>query len=265
MSKIPPRVLAAFIAVAGLRGDTDKAKLDQHVELMRGLTAEYATVKVMLPRSRKALVVESNGQWDKKQWGDALRKDGPAAREGDLVQVTKVSIDDDKILLQINDGMKKKGSWKDKIQVSVGGVSTAPKDTKPNEQQNGTTIELHFKDSIGDVSSAQVKKMLATVLDFEKHSAAEQYIDSLPPEIQTAIKEKKPVEGMDRDQILMAMGRPVRKTRETKGDVEEESWQYGQPPGQVTFVVFAGDKVIKVQETYANPGGTVIVPPPPPR
>jgi F0F1-type ATP synthase alpha subunit len=32
------------------------------------------------------------------------------------------------------------------------------------------------------------------VLDFEKHSASEHYIDTLPPETQQAIKEKKAID-----------------------------------------------------------------------
>src|SRR5512143_1432303 len=108
---VSPRGLAAFLAAAlfdnvGIHGDTKKLSLDQRVELVRGLASEYATAKVMLPRSRKALPFEENGTWDKKVWETAVRKDGPAARAGDMVQVTKVDVDDDAITLQLNDGMK---------------------------------------------------------------------------------------------------------------------------------------------------------------
>ncbi len=43
-----------------------------------------------------------------------------------MVQVTKVDVDDDAITLQLNDGLKKKGSWRDRIQISLGGVTTGP-------------------------------------------------------------------------------------------------------------------------------------------
>ena len=69
--------------------------------------------------------------------------------------------------------------------------------------------------------------MLAPVLDFEKRSATEQYIETLPPEIQEAIKEKRAIEGMDREQVLLALGRPRNKVRETKDGVETEDWIYG--------------------------------------
>jgi hypothetical protein len=203
------------------------------------------------------LPFEENGTWDKKKWDDAVRKDGPAARAGDMVQITKVDVDDDAITLQLNNGLKAKGSWRDKVQISMGGVTPGQNNPQGNQPHNGTAIVIRFKDSIGDLTSAQLKKMLAPVLDFEKHSASENYIDTLPPEIQQAIKEKKATEGMDQEAVIMALGRPLRKTRETKDDVEQETWQFGEPPGRVTFVTFAGTKVIRVRETYAQMGGSV--------
>jgi len=263
VSRIPPRVLIAFLAVAflgkvGLHGDTKKLSQDQRIELMRGLSSEYATAKIILPRARKALPFDENGTWDRKTWEAAVRKDGPAARVGDMVQVTKVDVDDDAITLVLNDGMKKKGSWRDRVQISMGGASTGPSNPQAaNQPNNGTAIVLKFKDSIDGITSAQVKKILAPVLDFEKHSASEHYIDTLPPETRQAIKEKKAIEGMDQESVIMALGRPLRKTRETKDDTERETWQFGEPPGRVIFVTFAGSKVIAVRDTYAQMGGSV--------
>src|SRR5579863_2570805 len=257
VSRISPVVLVAFLAVT-LHGDTKKLSQDQRLELVRGLAAEYATAKIILPNSRKALPFEENGTWDKKIWEDAVRKDGPAARAGDIIQITKVEVDDDAITLQVNNGLKKQGSWKDRVQVSVGGMTPAQREPQAsNLPHSGTAIVIKFKDSIGDITSAQLKKMLAPVLDFEKHSVSENYIDTLPPETKQAIKEKKAIEGMDQDAVILALGRPLRKTRETKDDVEQETWQFGEPPGRVTFVTFAGAKVIRVRDTYAQMGGSV--------
>jgi outer membrane protein assembly factor BamE (lipoprotein component of BamABCDE complex) len=89
-------------------------------------------------------------------------------------------------------------------------------------------------------------------------------VETLPPEIKQAIEEKKPIEGMDRDQVVMALGKPTHKTRETKEGVEYEDWIYGQPPGRVTFVTFAGVKVVRIKETYAGLGGSIADTPPQP-
>jgi len=258
--RIPSRVFVTLIAVACLHGDTRKLSQDQRVELVRGLSAEYATAKIILPNSRKALPFEENGTFDKKTWEAALRKDGPAARAGDMVQITKVNVDDDAITLQVNNGLKKNGSWRDRVQIDMGGVPSVQTERPPGssgQPHTGTAIVIKFKDSIGDINSAQLKKLLAPVLDFEKHSASENYLDTLPPETVQAIKEKRVIEGMDQDAVILALGRPLRKTRETKDDVEQETWQYGEPPGRVTFVTFAGPKVIRVRDTYAQMGGSV--------
>lgn len=128
----------------------------------------------------------------------------------------------------------------------------------PTNAPAGTAILVHFKGGIGDVTSAEVKKILTPMLDFEKHSATENFVDTLPPEVQQAIKEKKALEGMDRDEVLLALGRPLHKSRETKDGVELEDWIYGEPPGRVTFVTFNGNKVLRVKETYAGLGGSVV-------
>ena len=60
-----------------------KLALEDRVELTRGLVAEYATVKVLLPRSKKPLEFESKGTYDKKAWSEIAKGSGPAARSGD--------------------------------------------------------------------------------------------------------------------------------------------------------------------------------------
>jgi hypothetical protein len=108
--------------------------------------------------------------------------------------------------------------------------------------------------------------MLSPVFDFEKHSASEQYVEKLPEPIQKAIKEQHAIQGMDKDQVLLALGKPRNKSRETNADGDDiEDWIYGEPPGKVTFVRFNEGKVVKVNESYANVGGMTSPPLPSPR
>ena len=261
MAGISGRVLAAFIAVASLRADQKKLTSDQRIELLRGLTSEYATVKAPLPKSKKPLEFNSDGTYDKDQWTEAGKKLGPAARIGDLIQVTHISIEKDNILFEINNGIKHSGSWKDHVQIGIGGSTQPISGRSDANAPGGTYIVLKFPEAIGELTSSEVKKILAPVLDFEKHSATENYVDTLPPEVKQAIAEKKPIEGMDKDQVLLALGRPLRKSRESKDGVDFEDWIYGTPPGRVTFVTFSGPKVVKIKETYAGLGGTIAEPP----
>ena len=98
----------------------DKLSFDERVEIERGLNAEYATSKIILPHSGK-LVIHSDGQYDKADWDDQLRVNGPAARVGDQIQITGVKIEAAKIILEINGGTKRQGHWYDHVEVGMGG------------------------------------------------------------------------------------------------------------------------------------------------
>ncbi len=230
----------------------DKLGFDDRVEIVRGLTAEFATLKTFLPQSKKPLEFESTGKFNAKEWEEIGKQLGPAARTGDQIQITKVAIEHDKILLEINGGVKSGRKWYDHVQVGMGnpqgpiGQSGTP--------TMGSNLEILFHKPLPAMKTADVKKILATIMDFEKHSATELYTDSLSPEVQEAIKEKRARVGMDRDQVLLALGRPVNKSRETKDGLELEDWIYGRAPGRITFVTFNGNKVVKVKESYAGLG-----------
>jgi hypothetical protein len=236
-----------------------KLTFDDQVELIRGLTAEHAKVKTYLPRSKKPLDYDFKGTWDKQAWLSAGEKLGPAARVGDDVQITKVTLENDKIILEINGGIKSGGHWYDHVQVGMGG-NTNPVSSGGGTPSTGTYIAILFHKPLEPIKSSEIKKMLSPIFDFDKRSATEVYADTLPPEIKAAIAAKRAEPGMDRDQVVMALGRPVRKMRETVDDVEAEDWIFGTPPGKITFVTFNGNKCVKVKETYAGLGAEAAAP-----
>ncbi len=254
------RSYALFVIVTlvpALLPAANKLTWEDRVELMRGLTAEYATVKTLLPRSRKALEFDSKGEYDKKQWTEIARESGPAARTGDLVQVTKIEIDEDKIVLQINGGYKGGKKWYSGVQIGMGGNTAPISNTNDSNAPGGTSIAILFHKPLEPMKAQEIKKLLAPVLDFEKRSATTIYSETLPPETQKAIKEKRVLVGMDREQVIMTLGHAQHKSRETKDGLEVEDWVFGTPPGKITFVTFAGDKVIKVKDSYAGLGSQV--------
>ena len=245
--KLPGIVLC----LAGLLSAGTKLTFEERTEIVRGLVAEYATVKVALPRSKKPLDVNPGGKYEKEKWADAMQENGPAARVGDLIQITKVDIENDRIVLEINYGMKGRRRWYHNVQVSAGGRAS-PIGADQSNAPGGTTVALLFPQGVPATKAAELKKMLQPVLDFEKRSATELYAQSLPPEMQAAIKAKKVLVGMDREMVLLAKGRPENKLRENKDGVETEDWIYGKAPGTITFVTFEGDKVVRVKDMYAG-------------
>jgi len=213
--------LAVVSLLAPLAAPADKLSLEDRIDLTRGLMAEYANVKILVPRSKKPLEFDATtGTWDKRAWSEIAKVSGPAARTGDTVQITKLDIQADRIVLQINGGFKGGAHWYDGIQVDhgMGGVPISP--NADTNAPSGTSIVLLFHKPLESVKSADIKKMLAPILDFDRHSATQVYSETLPPATQKAISEKRAVEGMDHEQVLMAMGHPPHKERYIKDGME---------------------------------------------
>lgn len=266
MRSIPAWLLLAALPLAQPLGAEDrKLTAEERIELIRGLTAESATAKTFLPRSKKPLDVDSQGSFDKALWNEIGKANGPAARAGDRVTITKVTLEDKRILLEINGGMRGGRKWYERIEVGTGNRTSPIGSGSYSPAPNGTNLALVFPGRLAPLKAAEVKKMLAPVLDFNVQSAATQYFETLPPAIQEAVKVKKAVEGMNRDQVILALGRPDNKVRETVDGTELEDWIFGKPPGRIVFVTFEGDKVIRVKEAYAGLGGEVAPPLPSPR
>lgn len=237
--------------------------MDERVEIERGLTAEYAIARTTIPQSKKPLVVHPDGTYDKDGWGDAMLEGGASARVGDQVQITRVAIEKNRIILELNGGQHGHGHWYDHVEVGVAGPTTpvATQQSSAQERSHGSYLALVFPKSVPPVTSEQIRQMLSPLMNFDKRSATEQYVQRLPEPVQKAIKNQKAITGMDRDQVLLALGKPHGKSRETDKDGNEiEDWIYGEPPGKMTFVRFNEGKVVQVKESYANIGGTTAPP-----
>ena len=100
-----------------------------------------------LPRAKKPLVFQSDGNITEDAWQKSLLEFGPAARVGDEVQITRVLIEEKKIVLEINGGLKSGRHWYDHVQVGMGGSwdrSTTPK----RAPAGGSNLALVFPESV---------------------------------------------------------------------------------------------------------------------
>lgn len=242
---------------AGHSGKAQKGTLQDssRLTLVRFVDGEIVRVVTAIPAGKKGIHIKAGTALDEKTVRMALASSSGAINPGDHAQITDLQFKDKEIVVDINGGGKGKQRLRDHIHLEVGGAiptvttttsgSETPVDTTP-----GATIYVDFDKSVPDITPEQLEQYLSGFLDFSKrHSAAVQWVESLPPEIQKAIQDKQPVVGMDHDMVLAALGRPDRKVREKDADGNEiEDWIYGTPPEKTIFVSFEGDKVKEVHQ-----------------
>jgi hypothetical protein len=229
------------------------------MQLIRIMDAEFAHSRKYFPVGEKSMVINPDGTV--KPGDDTLfrmaQSFGAAAKIGDKVQITNVVIHERSIYLEINGGPKKKQKWYQHVQIA--GMGGAVGGTDPNQAQpTGAAVTLEFKKHVPEMTGAELKQLLTPVLDFSVKTAAEVYVDTLPPKIRAAVKKHEVLVGMNREMVVMAKDRPPQKVREKDDKGREyEEWIYGAPPQDVVFVRFIGDEVIQVKT--AKVGGEITV------
>jgi len=217
------------------------------MNIMRGLIAEYATVKAPLPRGEKGLFLNANGDIDAEKLKKEITAEGTAVPPNILIQITDIVFRDKEIAFEINGGGRKKTKWYDHVEVGVGATTTPI--TRPDQgTPTGSMVTLVFPKKLQDMTVDEIKEHLLPVLDFTPVTPMQAMTAPVPPEFQAAIEEKRAAEGMDRDMVIAALGQPERKVRETTDGIEQEDWIYGRPPLRTVFVRFEGDVVVSVEE-----------------
>jgi hypothetical protein len=161
----------------------------------------------------------------------------------------------------VNGGGRPKKNWRDHIQFGMGGTipTTSTTSTPANGDDQGPpgfqagrggTIYLQFTKNVPDLTPDELKSLLSPFLDFSKErSASVRWFDTLPPDMQKAITDRRPAVGMDRDEVVAAIGKPDRKVRERDAQGNDtEDWIYGHPPDKTVFVHFTGERVTGIKQ-----------------
>jgi hypothetical protein len=227
--------------------------------LIRYVSGEFAKAVKALPAGKTGFLVQVGKPINEEMLGRAVATRGAAVNTGDNVQITKLEFHDHSIVVDVNGGGRGKRHWRDHIQIGMGGnapvigrTSTTQQDQGPPGLQPGTgsTVFLEFNKSVPDLTPDDLKKLLAPFLDFSKErSAAVHWIDTLPVEMKQAITERRAVIGMDREEVVAAIGQPGRKVRERDAEgYDTEDWIYGTPPDKTVFVRFIGDRVTAIKQ-----------------
>jgi hypothetical protein len=158
----------------------------------------------------------------------------------------------------VNGGGRTKRNWRDHISFGMGGTIPSASTTTTQEEGAppgirpgaGSTLFLEFGKSVPDLKPGDLKQLLAPFFDFSRErSASVHWVDTLPPEMKQAIQDRRPAIGMDREEVVAAIGKPEHKVRERDADGNDiEDWIYGQPPSKTVFVRFVGDHVTSIKQ-----------------
>ena len=227
------------------------------LELIRYVSGEFAKATKSLPAGKEGFILYVGKPVNSEQLDRALATRGAAVNSGDKVQITKLDFRDHQIIVDLNGGGRGKRSIRDHIHIDMVGIPTAQTTTEQEETGPpglqpgmGSTIYLDFNKPVPDLSPSDLKQLLSPFLDFSRErSASVLWVDSLPPEMKKAIAERRPLVGMDREEVIAAIGKPDHKVRERDPQGNDiEDWIYGEPPSKTVFVRFSGDHVTRIKQ-----------------
>jgi hypothetical protein len=245
---------------ASSKGKSATLQEQSKLDLIRYVSGEFAKATRNLPAGKEGFLLYVDKPLSPELLERAVATHGAAVHVGDAAQITKLEFHDHSIAVDVNGGGRGKKHWRDHIQFGMGGSipTTRTTTTTPQEENGppgmqpgmGSTIYLEFTKTIPDLTPDELKKILAPFLDFAKQrSASVQWVDTLPPEMKKAIQERRPTVGMDREEVVAAIGKPEHKVRERDSEGNDiEDWIYGQPPSKTVFVRFLGDRVTSIKQ-----------------
>jgi len=226
--------------------------------LIRYVSGEFAKAVKPLPAGKEGFHVNVGKPPETEMLDRAVATHGPAVNTGDKVQITRLEFRDHQIIVDVNGGGRGKKHWRDHLQIGLGGggyptmqpASTQDQGPPGMQPGMGSTIFLEFNKPLPDITPDELKQLLSPFLNFAKErSAAVQWFDTLPPETKKAIQDRRPMVGMDREELVAAIGKPDHKVRERDSDGNDiEDWIYGQPPSKTVFVRFVGDHVTSIKQ-----------------
>lgn len=250
LASIAVLLLLTSAAAADSRSQTrPEISKQTRMELVRALSAEFAFTRKQLPLGQRVIVIRPDGSVatsDRELYSLAAQH-GQVARAGDRIQITALEFKGKEIIFEINGGPKKRKKWYQRIEVGSRGGSS-PVDPRPENDARGLSIVVQFDKHIPEMTAAELRDRLNPVFDFTVKSAAQAYTETLPKNVQDAIRDHRVLVGMTKEMVTYSKGRPPRRLREKdENQVDYEEWIFGDPPEDVEFVRFIGDEVVQLK------------------
>ncbi|MGH9732210.1 MAG: hypothetical protein ACRD4A_10945, partial [Candidatus Acidiferrales bacterium] len=205
MTASPPDLFLAIVQAT--TGKKQPLEQESKIALIRYVDGEFARVVQSIPSLKQGFRYKVGQAIDAKNLRQALMR-GAAANPGDQVQISSIEFRSNSIVIAINGGTKRHWNWRQHVQIGVGPASpTTSMPTSGGPAQTGAVLILDFGHTVPDVSPDELKHDLSPFLDFAgERSSAVNWVDTLPPQFQQAIKDHRAIVGMNHDMVLAAMG-----------------------------------------------------------
>lgn len=224
------------------------------LEIVRALSAEFAFARKPLPPGEKVILIKPDGRLapSDNELRQLVAQRGQVARAGERVQITALEFKGKTILVEVNGGPVKKPKWYQRLEIGGNGGSR-PITSGPDPNAKGLSLVLEYNDYIPEMTAAQLRERLQPLFDFSVKSAAQAYTETLPKNVQDAIRDQRVLVGMTKEMVTYAKGRPPQRLREKdENNNDYEEWIFGQPPSDVEFVRFVGDEVVQLKIMKVN-------------
>jgi hypothetical protein len=216
-------------------------------ELLRFLQAEQGFTMRPLPVATLTLPANGEMKPNGSDYANLVRDKGIAAKAGQRVVITDVTIDKDRILIDFDGGPVHKHRFLRHVSIGMDPTMTSPVVRDQPNEATGSRVALVFPHDVPDVTGLQVEALLKPIVDFSVKTPIEAYSDTLPPFLRKAVLEHHVLVGMNHEMVLSAMGQPRTKMREEENQMDIEIWIYGEPPDPTQFVRFNGNRVIRLE------------------
>ena len=227
-------------------------------DILRTLDAEQGFAMRPFPRGHKGLTLVANGKLEPagEAYLNMVTSNGISAKAGDRVILSDIKFDKSKIVFDLNGGPDHKHAFLRHVQIGVG-PEMNPAIQDSDAEPTGARLTLTFKGEIPELTTPQIKALLAPLISFDLKTPIQAFTDTLPRVLKEAILNHHVMVGMSTEMVVFAKGRPERKIREMDGQMPFEEWIYGEAPQEVDFIRINGNRVIRVE--VARVGETPVI------
>lgn len=239
-----------LLALAFLTSGTALTQVLQQnrFEILGTVIADTAASMIVMPFGDEGVTLFEDGEIDKEKLRKELGDEGRSINEGDVVTVTAISFEDNKIEIELNGGGKNKKGILDRLEIGVGNRTIPVRETDFKQAEGSKVVLLFNEKTPKDLTPDLLREFLSPVLDFNERNFMETGIDSLSEEFREAVLAKEAKIGMDKATVLMAMGRPTDRIREKVNGVEQEDWLYRKVGFHVDFITFEKGIVVRIRK-----------------